>query len=411
MKLLDLAGFDDVDYFSMHLEDGFGEIDFTDSVVLLPAFYVGEAPAFAGARHICRLKVPFGRSSQRFFLAALFLYSTKLHSSAPEYFCFEESDQMLGERARRGGIVYLLYSIFQWIDGGGVKKDDLKTFRSFLESPDLDALGEVGISFKSSLSKANLVLNFYLDRVFSEKFVSSGFLRSLEIAPAIVEHWRFLTDTQQSSRVGEEPMLARLSRIETLVKGCYLGTSNSKLDYSSQYWPFLFSSTSGWFYRSALTYRSLGMESCSVMAIVRAFELILQAQTLRCGVGELSVTNGEFYVGRLNISGCGSLVDLIERGKVSTSINTCDLNDWVIRARTLLSVRNSSRLAHGILDINAQDFNVLFGNAKSLIEEFSDPDLYAEFDGAFQDLKPPNLKGLIGPIFDKYIGGYIERLV
>lgn len=66
LKLWDFAAIDDHELLKLQLEEYDVEC-FNGHLVLLPHGFDEELSIFSGARHVCRLKMPFAKSSQRLF--------------------------------------------------------------------------------------------------------------------------------------------------------------------------------------------------------------------------------------------------------------------------------------------------------------------------------------------------------
>jgi len=133
---------------------------------------------------------------------------------------------------------------------------------------------------------------------------------------------------------------------------------------------------------------------------------MLQAQALACGAAELAANGGEVYFDRRKISGCGLLVGLVEDRIIQSELTGKNKSDWVVRARTVLAVRNNSRLAHGILGVDEEGYNVYISEVKKLISEFAQNDLFIEFSDTFREFKSPVvidvLKSELGALVKDY---------
>lgn len=404
MKLWDFAAIDDHELLKLQLEEYDVEC-FNGHLVLLPHGFDEELSIFSGARHVCRLKMPFAKSSQRLFVAILHRYFSSRESSFPGYQIIEID----GCGHLEPGAEVLLSSICNFLQWSESESSvDGNNALCALDLSSLEELGEIGYLFKGVFRRTSYVARSFSTYFMSEELVTSGTLRSLGVASAIAEKWRLVLrrsggDVSFISEGGKRFLL----RIERMLKSCCVGEGQKKINSQSRDWPMLLAATAGWLMRVGLINRTLDNNSSSVLCVVRSFELMLQANALTCGAGEFSAHDGEFYICRRKVSGCGVFLDLIDDRTIKSKLLLSEKEGWVIRARTVLSVRNHSKLAHGILDVDQIGFDDFFVEVRSLIKEFSDDMLVAELEQAFTDLRPPPIKKLVREEIQRFLLGYI----
>jgi hypothetical protein len=185
-----------------------------------------------------------------------------------------------------------------------------------------------------------------------------------------------------------------------------MSAARRHFDYASVFWPFLLVASAGWFFRMAINLRSPTNASSSTLCLTRAFELSLQAQALHCKAAVFD-EHGEIYFNSSKLEGCGKIISLVENRSIKTNISIERVKDWVVEARTLLSIRNHSRLAHGVDDIDQDGYADLLKFSKKLICELLEPGLYQEFFDTYTELVLPpfytQFKTGVGKLLSDYL--------
>lgn len=406
MKLWDLAEFCDLEYLSLYIADELGSEDFTGSIVVCPR---GHSMVIPGVQteNLLTLKIAFGKQNQRFFLAMLHAYHNLELTTFPIFSSASESPDPDGG-LRVGGVLSLLCEIFRTVESSKTSNIDFCRFIELLDAGEISELGELGVAFKTEVKKASSPYIYYSNYVMGGELLSSGQLRAAGIANAVALHWRFLLDdTQWMIQYGSTPIFGRLQRISLLLSKCYIRPDSKQYNYQSKYWPYLFAASAGWFYRLAINFRISSNTSSSTLCLTRAFELALQAQSLYSGAARLE-SNGEIFFNQTQLQGCGKIVDLIEQKVITSKIHSSDIANWVIRARTLLSIRNHSRLAHGIGDIDKEGQMEIMKESKNLILELLDLGLDREFSEAYSELSLPPFRERFRAGVSKLLIDYVD---
>lgn len=384
MKLWDLAEFEDLEYLNFYIMDELQSKDLLGSVVICPR---GHSLVIPGVEqtNLLTLKVPFGKQLQRLFLAMLHAYIEMESCSTPV--CFSACQPGLEKDEEFDwGALAMLNQIFRFVESSRAKEVDFIDLQKLVSDNKIIEIGELGIAFQLEVKRAYSPYVFYHSCIMGGTLLSSGQIRSAGIANAIGLHWRFLLDDNDwQPQCGSGILVKRLERIALLLSKCYVRETSRHYNYESKFWPFLFAACAGWFFRMAINYRSCSNKSASVICLTRAFELALQAQSLHCGAAHLE-SNGEIFFKDIQLEGCGKIVSLVENKKIKCGIKDSDLNDWAIRARTFLSVRNHSRLAHGIDDIDQVGYAEIMSSSKDLIGALLDLGLYKEFSETCSEL-------------------------
>ncbi len=404
MIILDCSSVD-CELFPLYVDEELGSL-IEGSAVVLPFGYKETHPKLESAAYLCRLKLPFGRCIQRVFLATLHGYCHgKVFYPVCEEIGLDEKGN--GLESKDFGLLSAIHSFFQWAQRGFLNPSELGFQYSLIQNAGFSQLGEVGDLFLLRVRSVYRELSFYIELVHRESLVSSGTLRSLNVGAAIAAHWNGVLSSRPNGLIYRNRSLEqRLDRLQLLLGKCCTDSQGRKLRNDSQFWPLLFSFTAGWMFRIALIYRSLGSDSNSVLAATRSFELMLQAQALACGAAELTANGGEVYFDRRKISGCGLLVGLVEDRTIQSELTGKNKSEWVVRARTVLAVRNNSRLAHGILGVDEEGYNAYISEVKKLISEFAQNDLLIEFIDTFREFRAPVvidvLKSELGALVKDY---------
>lgn len=379
--------------------------DYSGSVVVCPR---GHSLVIPGVRpaDIITLKIAFKGQIQRFFIAMLYAYQELGLYSAPICSAESESGRKIDDDWD-WRVLSVLAQIFRVVEISRAKNLDLTDFSSLIGDDRLSDLGELGIAFQMEVKRACAPYLYYHNNVMGGGLWSSGQLRSAGIASSVGARWRFLLDDNQWQPLcGSDVLRKRLERIALLLSKCYLSAAYRKLDYASNFWPFLLVACAGWFYRMAINLRSPTNNSSSTMCLARAFELSLQAQALYCKAAQFD-EHGEIYFNTTKLEGCGKLVSLVESKSIQTTMSKSRADNWVIEARTFLAVRNHSRLAHGVDDLDQAGYADLLKCSKGLICELLEPGLYQEFSETYSELVLPpfytQFKSGVGKLLSDYL--------
>ncbi len=387
MKLWDLAEFYDSEYLSLYIAEEIGAENFVGSIVVCPRDHSFVIPGVA-AENLITLKIAFSKQRQRFFLAMLHAYLNFKITKLPVFLSASDPPSNDGD-PQVAGLLSSLCELFRNAESKDASSLEFCRLFELIQSDEFLELGELGVAFTMEIKKASLPYVYYSKHVLSGQLFSSGQLRSAEIAVAVATHWRFLLDDAQWTILYREfPILQRLQRISVLLSKCFVRPDSKQYNYESKYWPYLFAATAGWFYRMAIIHHNSANVSSSTLCLTRAFELALQAQSLLTRTATLE-NNGAIYFKQTELQGCGKIVDLVQQKILKSKIHPDDCNGWVVRARTLLSVRNHSRLAHGVGDIKQEDQAELMKETKALILEFLDEGLDREFSETYSELILP----------------------
>nr|GFB16827.1 hypothetical protein [Tanacetum cinerariifolium] len=258
-------------------------------------------------------------------------------------------------------------------------------FASLIGDERLSDVGELGIAFQTEVKRSCAPYLYYHNNVMGGGLWSSGQLRSAGIANSVGARWRFLLeDNQWQPLCGSDVLRKRLERIALLLSKCYLSAAFRKLDYDSNFWPFLLAACAGWFYRMAINLRSLTNASST------QFD-----------------EHGGIYFNAIRLEGCGKLVKLVESKSIKTKMSNDRTTNWVVEARTFLAVRNHSRLAHGVDDLDQTGYADLLKCSKGLIFELLEPELYQEFSETYAELVLPpfhtQFKSGMGKLLSDYL--------
>lgn len=130
--------------------------------------------------------------------------------------------------------------------------------------------------------------------------------------------------------------------------------NSKKINYSAHVWPYAMLIMSCWFFRASLVYKQRLLLSEAVMSVTRAVEFSMLSQGMRSGFISLTPVEGRVVVNNKELLGVGSIVhEFLNCEKVSLSMNSKEVREmW-----SLLSIRNNSKLAHGVLDIEKELFD------------------------------------------------------
>lgn len=408
MNLWDLAEFEDLDYLNMYVADELGSTNFSNSVLVCPRGHSLVIPG-VDAKNFLTLKIPFGKKTQRFFLALIHAYNEAGFSSNPT--CHSARESLTDKEEKFDwGVLAALNQVFSFVESSCTKEVDFRDLQKLVNDQVFLEVGELGIAFKTEVKNVYSPYLYYYGRIMGEGLLSSGQLRSAGVADAIALHWRFLLDDEHwKYQCGSVILLKRLERFALLLSKCYVRPTSKYVNYQSKFWPYLLVACAGWFFRMAIVQRTSLNKSSSTLCLTRAFELALQAQSLLCSAATLEA-NGEIFFNGSQLEGCGKIVSLVERGMIQSQLKATDINDWVIRARTLLSVRNHSRLAHGVDDVDQDGFAEIMRSLKRLMLEFLEPQLYQEFSDTYLELALPTFKMQFNVGIKKILGDYVDYL-
>ncbi|SFH68328.1 hypothetical protein SAMN05444062_110169 [Pseudomonas syringae] len=400
-----MAEFQDLEYLKMLVADRLETNDYSGSVVICPR---GHSLVIPGVRpaDIITLKIAFKGQVQRFFIAMLHAYQELGLYSSPICYAESESGQKIGDDLD-WRVLSVLAQIFRVVETSRAKDLDLIDFASLIGDERLSDVGELGIAFQTEVKRSSAPYLYYHNNVMGGGLWSSGQLRSAGIANSVGARWRFLLeDNQWQPLCGSDVLRKRLERIALLLSKCYLSAAFRKLNYASSFWPFLLAACAGWFYRMAINLRSLTNASSSTMCLARAFELSLQAQALYCKAAQFD-EHGGIYFNAIKLEGCGKLVTLVESKSIKTKMSNDRTKNWVVEARTFLAVRNHSRLAHGVDDLDQTGYADLLKCSKGLICELLEPELYQEFSETYAELVLPpfhtQFKSGMGKLLSDYL--------
>ncbi|MBS7463071.1 hypothetical protein [Pseudomonas syringae] len=405
MKLLDLAEFQDLEYLQMLVAEKLETNDYTGSVIVCPRDHSLVIPGVRPTDMIT-LKIAFKGQLQRFFLAMLHAYQELGLYSAPICFAESESGQKIDDDLD-WRVLSLLAQILRIVEMSRIRNLDFVDLTSLLADSRLSDIGELGLAFQMEVKKTYSPYVYYYNNVMGGGVWSSGQLRSAGIASSIGTRWRFLLeDNQWQPLCGSDVLRRRLDRIALLLSRCYMSAARRHFDYTSVFWPFLLVASAGWFFRMAINLRSPTNASSSTLCLTRAFELSLQAQALHCKAAVFD-EHGEIYFNSSKLEGCGKIISLVENRSIKTNISIERVKDWVVEARTLLSIRNHSRLAHGVDDIDQDGYADLLKLSKKLICELLEPGLYQEFFDTYTELVLPpfytQFKTGVGKLLSDYV--------
>lgn len=405
MKLWDLVEFDDLEYLGMYVAEELGAADLRGAVVLCPRGHSLVIPGVE-SKNLLTLKISFRKQLQRFFLAMLHAYKEMELTSTP--ICFSARELNVGSTENFDwGVLSLLNQVFVFVESSQTKEVDFADLKLLINNEKFIDLGELGVAFQVEAKKVLSPYVYYHKFIMNHGTLSSGQLRSVGIADAIGLHWRFLLDDNLwQIQCGSDVLRNRLERISVLLSKCYTRPTYKHYDYESEFWPYLLAACAGWFFRMAINLRSSSNKSSSTLCLTRVFELALQAQALYCKAAHLE-SNGEIFFKDVQLEGCGKIVSLVEARKVRCQVKDTEIGDWVIRARTLLSVRNKSRLAHGIDDVDQDGYADVMKSLKVLLSELLEPGLNDELMVTCSELALPPFRAQFVVGLDRLLRDYL----
>ncbi|SHK65348.1 hypothetical protein SAMN05216369_2657 [Marinobacter antarcticus] len=394
--VFDMSTVTDIDEVPLYIEDLLSRPDSFGSHVILRKghFQVVEASlqkeAIDHYQTIWELNSPITDFGTKFFLISLDLLM-RGDALDKRYFYFDDG-------------VFQEYTSVELLDitrsigelKEGLKLKDLSShthdiFKRICCSDDLKKFGDIGRLLRNSLRPVFQEFDFIYFDVYGDPYQSYGKLRAYGVPESILVKWNSLFKNNKLIPAKGKEIFSCVDRIRTLCSRCRVRSGSTRPNYDSAYWPMLYASTAAWFMRESLTRRSDKNTSVSLLFMVRSFELMLQAQSLISGQGVLSPSDGNLYISNRKVEGCGKFIDEIFERRIDCRIrNVKLLSDWTIRARTILSARNHCQLAHGVLNIERSELDVIFNEIRNLIEEFSDEYLYIEYKQTFSDLSCPD---------------------
>lgn len=282
-----------------------------------------------------------------------------------------------------------------------------------LDSLDSNDFGAVGTTLRSRLRIFRRECNFYTHYVFADNLDSAGSIRAASIQSATLQRWNFAVDLEARSLLSKEHYQANdfLDRIASLCRRCSIDKNCSKPNLDSSYWPTLLAATAGWFFRMALVYRSWGFSSACVLALIRGFESILQAYAIQCGDGEFSPSDGAMYIRGRKAEGAGFFVTKVEKGHFDLShTKGIHIKTWVREAREILRLRNQSRLAHGLLDLNQEGFDDAYRSLSNLLRSVVPSGLMEEFSFAFESLRISDLTTQLELLLEQVVAHHLREV-
>ncbi|WP_280548849.1 hypothetical protein [Halomonas sp. 11-S5] len=158
--------------------------------------------------------------------------------------------------------------------------------------------------------------------------------------------------------------------VDVFFDGATIGSSR-KINYSSDVWPYIVTVMSCWFYRASLVYKRSGLISEAIMSLSRSLEFCFVSKGMRDGVISLTQGAGRVVVNGKEVTGIGGLVtemlyySSIEGGQRSVE------EVWPI-----LAIRNNSKLAHGVLDIDEALYDDSLQAYSRVVKKVYDKDLF-----------------------------------
>ena len=357
----------------------------------------GEKSAYLKSRFsdVFPLRVPVtGVYHKSFFVFLL----AKVLGLSEEYthHLYDEGDFQSVMNCNAGKLGHAVNSLEEsakiWGDYGDIVSFQLEDLCDLVEEL---SEGDVGVILKRNIRKINQEYSFFRDTLYGDNVFSSGELRSAGTAKSLLLKWRGLIGRRVNTCYLVSPEFDEvLSHIEKLLSRLNGDkTQINAANYESGFWSKLFIVTSAWYLRLALIqkerkdfYREF------ILCLVRSFELALQASALYCKRAELVPSDGSIIFDGKKIEGCGLYISKVEDRKIRTNLKTGeDIGDFVVEARKFLSLRNHSSLAHGLLDIDRENFNDVFSGTKAMISRVLEPELLDEFNFFFNNFKLPKL--------------------
>lgn len=230
-------------------------------------------------------------------------------------------------------------------------------------------------------------IEFY-NVIYDDNWCSWSVVSGTKYLESVIEKWSSCR-TYSNYKYVDQDFIAKIMH---LLSRCHHSNSK-KVNYISQSWPSLLAITSGWFFRISVIYKNHNQHDKSLLALTRAIENVLIAQILSYSHCEFNSVDGLLYDqdGKKIKGGAGKYIEIFTKNRLSEKIKTSkDYEEFEKKVRSILSIRNASRFAHGILNIDKASNDMLLQEGLGIIRSYINEEIADDCFFAFSKLAIPS---------------------